>query len=583
MTPEPAFKIPKTADQAGRLPATSAEELDAAARRLAERRRVWARLPVNRRIALLDQLIESFGKVSERWAEACLEAEGIPPANPAAGEEWIAGPYLVLRNLRLLRKSLSDIAEHGKPKIPGPITERPDGTVVAQVFPYDGYDRILYSGVTAEVWMEADVTREGLADSQAVAYGPDAAPSGGVALVLGAGNVSSIGPMDALYKLFVESRVVLFKAHPVNDYLGPLLEEGFAPLRAAGFLEVVYGGGAVGAYLCQHAEVDEIHVTGSDKTVEAIVFGPGDDGARRKARGTPLNDRPISSELGNVSPVLVVPGPWSASDLAYQAENLVSSLTNNAGFNCNASRVVLTSTSWRDRRPFLIETRQMLKRVATRRAWYPGAEERWQSFVDRHPEAECYGDQRYGRLPWTLIPELSPLETDEPCFTTEAFCGVFAEVPLASAGPVDFLAAAVRFCNENLWGTLNATILVHPATLKDLEVAAAFDDALDELRYGTISINHWAAVGYGLVVPPWGGHPGSELTDVQSGQGFVHNTLMFSRPRKTVVRAPFRVRPKPAWFATHRTADELGKKLVSFEAAPSPWKLPGIFKLALKG
>src|SRR6202047_3935594 len=119
--------------------------------------------------------------------------------------------------------------------------------------------------------MEPTVTPATLAATQAVAYRRQDA--GGVALVLGAGNVSSIGPMDALYKLFVENRVVLYKTHPVNAYLGPLLEEGFAALAAGGFLRGVYGGAEEGAYLCSHRGIDEIHITGSDKTYEAIVFG----------------------------------------------------------------------------------------------------------------------------------------------------------------------------------------------------------------------------------------------------------------------------------------------------------------------
>jgi hypothetical protein len=58
---------------------------------------------------------------------------------------------------------------------------------------------------------------------------------------------------------------------------------------------------------------------------------------------------------------------------------------------------------------------------------------------------------------------------------------------------------------------------------------------------------------------------------------------MFDRPEKNVIRAPFRVAPKPLWFATHKTAHRLTPKLVDFEADPSFLKLPGIFSLALRG
>ncbi len=85
------------------------------------------------------------------------------------------------------------------------------------------------------------------------------------------------------------------------------------------------------------------------------------------------------------------------------------------------------------------------------------------------------------------------------------------------------------------------------------------------------------------MISPWGAYPGQDVYDIQSGSGIVHNTLMFDRIQKTVVRAPFRVVPKPAWFPSHETAYEMSRKLTDFEADPSPWKLPGIFWEALRG
>ncbi len=488
---------------------------------------------------------------------------------------------------------------HGAPRIAGPVRQRPDGQVVARVFPQDLYDRLFYGGVTAEVWMEPGVTPANLAATQAVAYRRQ--DGGGVALVLGAGNVSSIGPMDALYKLFVEDRVVLYKAHPVNAYLGSLLDAAFAALREAGFFRLVYGGADEGAYLCAHPGVDEIHITGSDKTYEAIVFGPGDDGRQRKARNAPRLVKPISAELGNVSPVIVVPAPAAGprgaaglgdADLAYQAENLVTMLTNNAGFNCNATRVIVQHAASPDRERLLAAMRELLGRLPPRRAYYPGAASRYRDFVAAHPEAESFGGaggaagaagDMGDRLPWTLIPGLDPAARGDICYTTEAFCGVFAETPIAAAGVPEYLERAVAFANNTLWGTLNVTLIVPPSALADPAVAAAVERAIADLRYGTVSVNHWAAIGYGLVVTPWGAFPGHTAQDIQSGTGIVHNTPMFSRVQKSVVRAPFRARPKPAWFATHRTAARLTPRLVRFEAAPSPAKLPGIFSLALRG
>jgi hypothetical protein len=365
--------------------------------------------------------------------------------------------------------------------------------------------------------------------------------------------------------------------------LTPLFEEAFAAFLERGFLQVVSGGAEVGAYLVAHPEVDEVHMTGSDRTYEAIVFGPGAEGEERKRRGAPLVAKPVTAELGNVSPVIVVPGPWSDADHAYQAEYLATMLATNAGFNCNALRVVVQHADWEGRGRLLDAVRALLARTPARRAWYPGAAERWRAFVGGHPEAERFGAEGDGRLPWTLISGLDPERRDEICFTTEAFCGLAGETALPAGGAAEFLERAVAFCNERLWGTLNATLIVHPATLAEPGLADALDRAVAGLRYGTVAINHWAAVGFALVAPPWGAYPGHTARDIQSGTGVVHNTLMFSRVEKTVVRGPFRGFPKPPWLVTHRRQHQLFPRLTRFEAHPSPLKLPGIFAAALRG
>ena len=580
-TAESVPGIPAHRDVQGAIPDTPREEIEAALATLSSKKDDWTKASLADRRAILGELIRDYSQVAARWAEAVREAEGIPKGTPTAGEEWLAGPYMVVRNLRLLAVALEEMEIGGKPRIPGRVRTRPDGQVTAQVFPQGLYDRLFYTGVTAEVWMEPEVRVEALQATQAVAYGSET--KGEVSLVLGAGNVSSIGPMDLLYKLFVENKVVILKMHPLNAYLGPLVSEGFQALLDWGVLRVVYGGVEVGEFLCQHPEVDEIHITGSDKTVEAIVFGPGEEGRKRKAEKKPRNERPISSELGNVSPVIVVPGPWSAGDLDYHGENLVSMLTNNAGFNCNAARVILQHQGWPKRQGLLAAVRKHLGNITPRKAYYPGASDRHSAFLTAHPQAELFGTPGDGELPWTLVPDVDAEAEREICFDTEAFCGVFSETALEAESVADYLDRAVEFCNDRLWGTLNATLLVHPASLKDPEVAAAFDRALANLRYGTVAINSWAAVCYGLVITPWGAFPGHDIYDIQSGTGVVHNTLMFEKVQKTIVRTPFRMMPKPVWFQSHRTVHRLAEKLTTFEASPSPMKLPGIFWEALRG
>ena len=555
--------------------------MDAAVSAVAGSKDTWAAVSPAARVDILGRLLDDFSSVAARWVAASLEAKGIAPGSPAEGEEWIAGPFCVLRNIRLLRDALSDIAANGAPRIPGPVWIGSDDRVAAGVFPLSIWDRLFYSGVTAEIWMQPGVTAEAVLGTQAEAYRRPPT-HGATSLVLGAGNVSSIGPMDALYKLFVENHVVVYKAHPVNAYLGPLLAEAFRSLVEMGALRIVYGGAAEGAYLCEHPGVDEIHITGSDKTYEAIVFGPGAEGERRKEERRPLHGKPVTAELGNVSPVIVVPGPWSASDFRYQAANLVSMLTNNAGFNCNSTRVIVQDGNWPGRQRLMDEIRSLLGRVPTRKAYYPGAAARAAEFAASHPEAERFGEASGDELPWTLVAGMTARKSADPCYTTEAFCGLFAETALEASGVADFLPRAVEFCNEVLWGTLNATILIHPRSVEEAARHGALEQAIADLRYGTVSINHWAAIAFALGVTTWGAYPGHTPDDIQSGTGVVHNTLMFSRPEKSVVRAPFRVWPQPPWFVTNRVAAKLGPKLAGFEAAPSAPKALGIFAAAVR-
>ena len=137
--------------------------------------------------------------------------------------------------------------------------------------------------------------------------------------------------------------------------------------------------------------------------------------------------------------------------------------------------------------------------------------------------------------------------------------------------------------NETLWGSLNAGIIVHPKSLRDPEVARAVDQAIADLRAGSVVVNHWPAISYALVSTPWGAFPGHEMYDIRSGSGVVHNTYLFDKPEKSVIRGPFRVFPKPPWFVTNRQSHAIGEHMARFEAAPSWGKLPGLFWAALRG
>jgi acyl-CoA reductase-like NAD-dependent aldehyde dehydrogenase len=554
--------------------------LDGAIQTLRDNADSWANRPLERKIAHVEQLIAGVAAVAAEQVATAGRAKGAE-VEQHRGEEWLHGPLLVIRNLRLLQRALREVERHGCPQLPRrALRTRPDGQLIARIFPHELTDHLLYGGFSAEVWMQHGVTEETLPATQASFY-RQAAPAGRVSLVLGAGNGPSIGPLDAVYKLFVEGQVVLLKMNPVNEYLAPFIEQAFAPLVRAGVFRVVCGGADVGAYLCQHEAIDEVHITGSDVTHDVIVFGPGAEGQRRKRDNRPLLDKRITSELGNVSPVIVVPGSWSAAELRFQAENVATQMTDNAGFNCNAAKMLITHRDWPQREAFLGELRSVLRSVPPRKAYYPGAAARWDNFVGHYPQAERYGAGGGGRLPWAFIPGVDSSQTDQLCFSEESFCGVTGETTLAGADAADFLARATTFANEVLWGTLSAEIIIDPRTAK--KNAVALEDAIAALRYGTVAVNHWPAICYGLGSPPWGAFPGHTLDDIQSGIGVVHNTFMFDRSEKTVIRGPFRMRPKPPWFVTNRVTHRLAPKLVRFEVDPQLTRVPALLVTALQG
>ncbi len=553
--------------------------LDHAVGEVAAHAQQWAGVAPAERAELLARVVRDTVAIAEAWNSAACAAKGYDPYGPEGGEEIFSGIGTFVRMAQALRTSMLDLALVGRPRYPGPVRHRPGNRISVQVMPASGFDRVLYASMTGEIWMEPGVTEDEVRATQAEVYA-DPAAYAGVSLVLAAGNVASLGPRDVLSKLFVDGRVVVLKANPVNDYLIEFWERALAALIEPGYLRIVDGGAHVGAYLTAHPAIGDVHVTGSDKTHDAIVFGVGDEGARRKAANDPVLDKPITCELGNVSPVVIVPGTWTAKELAYQARHVATMLANNAGFNCLSPRVLVTHEDWAQRDAFLDALEGVFAQLPARRAYYPGAFERRQAFLDAHPDAREIGASGGDVMPWTLIRNVDASRTDDVSLNVEPFCALLSETALAADSPATFLDRAVDFCNEVVWGSLSMTILVDPRTQRQPAVAAALERAVADLRYGSIGVNAWHALSFAFATTAWGAYPGHEATDIQSGRGFVGNTYLFARPQKSVVRGPFVASPPPAWFATNPHAGVVMRRLLAFEADPSWWKVPGLVRAA---
>jgi aldehyde dehydrogenase (NAD(P)+) len=567
-------------------------EIDQTIEVLAKHKDEWATLPIGQKVLYLEELREKTDEVAERWVNAAVEAKRIPNDSPLVGEEWISGPWALLKGLSVLIRTLKAVS-HGKlPYDTDAVHTRPDGQIVVDVFPRSLFDRLLLSGFSAQVWMQPGVTAANLAEHTA-SFFRQPSPLGKVALVLGAGNIASIAPLDVLYKLFAEGTVCLLKMNPVNDYLGKFFEEIFSSMVTAGFVGFAYGGADVGAYLVAHDGVDEVHITGDYRTYDAIVFGSGAEGENRRQRDEPVTRKRVTAELGNVSPTIIVPGPWSDADIAYQAEHVVTQKAHNGGFNCVAAQVLVLPAEWDRSDDFVSAIRRTMRSIPPREPYYPGAGQRQSAAVAAHPEAELLDDPASFEVPRALITGLDPANKDEYCFTHEFFSNVLSVSSLPGRTASDFLRAAVRFANENLWGTLGVNLIIHPQTMKEL--GPALDDAIAELRYGCIGVNAWIGVGFLLAETPWGAYPGHPRNDIRSGTGVAHNSLLFDKPQKAVVRQPFypfprnllhgemHLSPRPPWFVTNKQELTVGRRIARFEARPGWRHLPGIFLAALRG
>ena len=567
---------------------SSTAAIDASLQMLESRKTEWARLPVAQKTDLLERLKGRIDDAAGRWVTAASRAKGLPEGSPLRGEEWASGPWATVAYLDPLIRTLRHAADGTLGElVEGKTRQRPDGQTIVRVLPDGLYDHLLFSGMSVDVWQQPGVTPETLPETMAVFY-DETEPEGKVSLVLGAGNIASIPPLDTLYKLYAEGQVVLLKMNPVNSYLGPVFEEVFQDFVAAGYLRFAYGGVDVGTYLTRHDRIQEIHVTGSAETHDAIVFGTGADGAARKAADDPEIDKRVTSELGGVSPCLVVPGDWSEPDLRYQAENVATQKTHNGGFNCIATQALVLPEGWAQRDAFLSAVRSTLAGLPGRTPYYPGA-------GDRIDKARTRLDADGGSPTHTAVAEVEP--DDEYAFQTEFFSNALAVTDLPGGGadehPADWLDRAVDYVNDDVVGTLGMTILVHPKTLTAM--GDRFWDAVARLRYGTVGVNVWSGVGFLIAQASWGAFPGHDRDDIQSGSGVVHNALLFDRPQKSVVQGPFapfprslllgetHTAPKPIWFVTNDQAETTARRLTHFAASPSPLKLPGIFAAALRG
>ena len=85
---------------------TEQQAIDSAVKAVHAKVEEYARLSVGDRLRLLHELIPATLSTVDDWIAAACKAKGIEPGSATSGEEWLAGPLLMVRNLRLLVETL---------------------------------------------------------------------------------------------------------------------------------------------------------------------------------------------------------------------------------------------------------------------------------------------------------------------------------------------------------------------------------------------------------------------------------------------------------------------------------------------
>ncbi|MDN3496862.1 aldehyde dehydrogenase family protein [Planococcus sp. APC 4015] len=548
------------------------DSIDAAIADLTVGATAWRHVTASQRVTLFERLHATVSTVAEEWVDTAATSKGLGPGHPLRGEEWLSGPYATLVALDAYRDTLRRLAAGESPLEGIPTESAPGGRRRARVFPMTAIDGVLLSGYSGEVWFAPRVT-DAVARRSAGLAQLSPTESGGVGLVLGAGNVTSIPVLDVLYELLAHNRVTVLKLNPTQDSLVHVFQRALAPLIEPGFLRIVRGDGAVGARLTRHPGITHVHITGAAPTFDAIVWGdPADpETAARKREDRPLLDKPITAELGGVSPIIIVPGRWSDADLTYHAEHVVTMRLQNSGHNCIAGQVVVLSADWPQRDAFLEALRRAYAAAPQRPVWYPRSDEKLADAASDFPDAT------WSAAGTRALVVVEPGDDATAIETTEFFAPVLGVVSLPGNGQ-EFLDAAVAYANDHLVGTLGANVLIDPDT--EAALGGGFERAIADLRYGSLAVNAWTAFVFLTPTLTWGGHPGATPRNVESGIGVVHNALLLDHVERSIARGPFRpfprsatalfgagrrsVLPKPPWFVSSRTGGVVSEGFTRF-------------------
>ena len=510
------------------------------------------------RAALARTTARSVADAADRWVDAALAIKQATRevAEAAAAEETSTGPIATLRLLAMTARAWEEIGRTGIPRPAGhlriPHAAGPASFVTVDLLPEPRlHDSAIFHGVQASV----RCVNPGGIEAFRASWRSEAESrplGGGVAAVLAAGNVTGLALSDVIDQIFGHGRAALLKLHPLHAPLQSVYRDALAPLREAGLLEVIVGGADVAQVVVATPAVTNVHLTGGRGAFDAVVWGE----ERAKRTAEPVLHKPITCELGNLTPWLMVPGRYSPRQLRFQADLVAASILNNTSFNCIATKCVVTCRGWPQREEFLRLVAGRLGSMPPRLAWFPGAAAAWEEATGLAAPAD-------GCLPWTFLTGIDPVR-ERRLVDREWFVPVATEVPLKADDIEEFCSQAAEF-THTLPGSLAASVTI-PAALPAAD-ASRVELLVEHLRYGVVAVNTWSALAYALGGVPWGGYPGSTLAEPASGIGHVHDPLLLPLVHNAILRAPLAAWITPPWLPWHPRARQLATGVLGMYAA----------------
>ena len=500
--------------------------------------------------SMLEEVISNIKEVAYFWSTLCSDNKGTSKT-PSEGEEWLGGPFAAVLATQYYIDTLTSNKELSLKSY-----NKEENSY--KVFPNKFIEKLTFPFIDAKVYFNKSMSFDDINKFRGFAKRYDIDPS--ITLVLGAGNFSSIPYLDVLYHLITRRSVILLKLNPVNDYLKPVFEKVFQNFIERGYVIVTTGNIDESKYMANHQGVDHIHLTGSDKTFENIVYGKLLNDKERKLKSlSKLNKKNITSELGNVTPFIIHPGNWSTSDIKYQARKIVTGKLNNNGFNCIAAQVVVLPDGWGQTDTLIKYIKFYMNRAKDRKAYYPESIER----LNKLEKDKSY--ERVNKLS-CVTPHLTrEIKAYNKYELDEVWSSALYFKRITYTSSEDYSNKAIDYCNTELWGNLGVSVI-----MKDHDKnhnSHILENYIYKLEYGTVAINEWAAIGYIIPQLPWGGYPGNKENDIQSGQSIVHNSMLFESPLKGVVQTKFRISRfiDPPWFITNKKSRRLFKNLTYFQ------------------